>query len=145
MLSPSTLMKYRALYLMLGDASQIQSSGVGFSGVLFCYALIESYHTQETVRSIFGLFNVSAKLYPFILLILIQVILPGISFLGHLSGILVGLLAVSGLLQVVVPSQGIIGFIFSLSLHFSFSLFHKRSQVSISNVADPSPYFCIHE
>lgn len=32
--------------------------------------------------------------------------MPAISFLGHLSGILVGMLQVSGLLSPILPSQG---------------------------------------
>ena len=88
----------------LSDSRQLYSSGVGFSGVLFCYALLESFHSTEVTRSIFGIVNVPAKMYPFILLILIQVVLPNISFIGHASGLLVGLLTVFGFMQVVLPS-----------------------------------------
>lgn len=98
------------LYVLLAvlfsyvDAGQYYSSGVGYSGVLFTYALIEAYHTTETSRSIFGFFSVPAKMYPFILLIILQVVIPNISFLGHFSGILVGLLVVHGGLHVLLPS-----------------------------------------
>jgi hypothetical protein len=41
--------------------------------VLFTYALIEAFHSAESSRSVFGLFSVPTKAYPFILLVLIQV------------------------------------------------------------------------
>lgn len=52
---------------------QMNTGGVGFSGVLFTFALLESYHTTEVTRSIFGIINVPAKMYPFILLVALQV------------------------------------------------------------------------
>ena len=98
------------LYVLLAvlfsyvDPGQMFSSGVGYSGVLFCYALIEAYHTTETTRSIFGMFSVPSRMYPFILLIILQVVIPNISFLGHGAGILVGLLVVHGGLNFLLPS-----------------------------------------
>jgi hypothetical protein len=55
------------------DMGQLRSSGVGFSGVLFCYAIIEANHTVEVTRSFYGMFNVPAKLMPFVLLVVLQV------------------------------------------------------------------------
>lgn len=74
----------------------LNSSAVGYSGVLFCYALIESFHSFETSRSVFGLFSVPTKSYPFILLIILQFIMPNISLMGHLAGIIMGILIISG-------------------------------------------------
>ena len=101
-------MLYIALAVLFSyiDAGQFYASGVGYSGVLFTYALVEAYHTTEVSRSIFGLFSVPAKMYPFILLIILQVVIPNISFMGHLSGILVGLLVVYGGMNVLLPSTG---------------------------------------
>jgi hypothetical protein len=45
-------------------------------------------------RSVFGFFSVPAKLYPWVLLVLLQLLMPGISFLGHLGGILSGYLCI---------------------------------------------------
>lgn len=55
------------------DKTALGQSAVGYSGVLFCYAVIEANHTVESTRSVFGLFDVPAKLMPFVLLVLIQV------------------------------------------------------------------------
>lgn len=52
---------------------ELNTSAVGYSGVLFSYALIEAFHSTESSRSVFGLFSVPTKSYPFILLVLIQV------------------------------------------------------------------------
>ncbi|KAJ1432059.1 hypothetical protein B484DRAFT_395140 [Ochromonadaceae sp. CCMP2298] len=84
------------LYAMASQQpGELNTSAVGYSGVLFTYALIESFHATETSRSVFGCFNVPTKIYPFILLVLLQVVMPNISWWGHLSGLLVGLMLIS--------------------------------------------------
>jgi hypothetical protein len=64
---------FRLLTTVTFNPSYYYQMSVGFSGILFCYAVIESYHTIETSRSVFGFFNVPAKLYPFTLLIVLSV------------------------------------------------------------------------
>ena len=105
------------------DIQYLHTSAVGFSGVLFCYVLIESFHSNETSRSIFGFFSVPVKAYPIILLIVIQVtifclcivvpkfyckiIMPNISLFGHLAGILFGLILISRFgNSLLMPSDG---------------------------------------
>lgn len=66
-------LSFRLTALVTGNSSYLYSSGVGYSGVLFSYAVLESFHTTATSRSVFGLFSVPAKVFPFILLVLIQV------------------------------------------------------------------------
>jgi membrane associated rhomboid family serine protease len=88
-----------------GDIAWMYHAGVGFSGVLFTYATLESYHTTMQFRSVFGFFSVPAKVYPWILLVLLSVVLPGISFLGHLCGILSGMLFIIGAMDVLLPSS----------------------------------------
>jgi membrane associated rhomboid family serine protease len=56
-----------------GDSSYLFSNSIGFSGVLFSYAVIEAFHSPHTSRSVFGCFNVPTKAYPFVLLIILQV------------------------------------------------------------------------
>jgi membrane associated rhomboid family serine protease len=92
------------LSYMTGDPSYRGTSAVGYSGVLFTYAVIEAFHAREATRSIFGFFSVPSKIYPFILLIILQVIIPGISFFGHFSGVLFGLAICSGMAGLFIPT-----------------------------------------
>ncbi|KAH9322807.1 hypothetical protein KI387_017446, partial [Taxus chinensis] len=48
---------------------------------------------------VFGLFNVPGKWYAWILLILFQLLMPNVSFIGHLCGILTGFAYTHGLLN----------------------------------------------
>lgn len=94
-------------YYALQDISYLLSNSIGYSGVLFGYAAIESFHSNTPSRSIFGLFNVPTKAYPFILLIILQFMLPNISLFGHLGGLLAGILLMSGFGNALfIPSQG---------------------------------------
>ncbi len=92
------------LSLAFNNISWLYYSSVGFSGVLFSYAIIETYHSNMPTRSVFGLFEVPSKVYPWVLLVILQIMLPNVSWLGHVSGIIVGLLLLSGSLQFLLPS-----------------------------------------
>lgn len=61
---------------------------VGISGVLF--ALLVTSLEATTSVSIFGFFDMPAFWYPPALALLLQFFSPGLSFLGHLSGIAAG-------------------------------------------------------
>ncbi|KAI9145243.1 hypothetical protein BKA69DRAFT_553376 [Paraphysoderma sedebokerense] len=63
----------------------------GASGILFA---ILTANTMEVggSRVIYGAFSVHAAIYPWVLLVVIQILIPSASFGGHLSGILVGYL-----------------------------------------------------
>jgi hypothetical protein len=56
--------------------------------------------------SIFGLYSVPAKAYPWLLLVIWQLLVPHASFLGHLTGLLLGQLYVMGLLEWAMLSSG---------------------------------------
>lgn len=47
-----------------GSGTWLEMKAVGYSGVLFSYAVIESYSVNVQSRSLFGLFNVPAVVYP---------------------------------------------------------------------------------
>lgn len=55
------------------DPGGFGTNAIGYSGVLFSYAVIEAFHSTETSRSIFGIISVPVKLYPFVLLLVLQV------------------------------------------------------------------------
>eukprot|EP00762_Andalucia_godoyi_P002139 ANDGO_02596.mRNA.1 RHOMBOID-like protein 13 len=65
---------------------------VGFSCVLFALQTITVSLFPRSVVPMFGFFNIPAVLSPFVSLLIIQIIVPNASLLGHLAGILVGFL-----------------------------------------------------
>ena len=105
--------------------------------MLFAYAVLESYHSSMPTRSVFGLFNVPAKLYPWILLMVLQFMIPNISFMGHLSGILVGSMCVLGWMSVLLPSyeycQGVVEGIGFLARIKNCSNFHPTPSRSMTS------------
>ena len=100
------------LFVTCGYAPLMKRNCVGFSGVIFHLSVLETNHGitnngdngRTTTRSVFGLFEVSSKAYPYALLVAIQFIMPHVSFLGHLSGIIIGTMQCHGLLDRLFPS-----------------------------------------
>ena len=79
---------------------------VGFSGVLFQLSVLEANLSPNSSRSVFGMVQVPAYLYPWALLVVLQIFMPQISFVGHLSGIFVGTLQLYGVLDaLILPSD----------------------------------------
>ncbi|KAG9140850.1 hypothetical protein Leryth_010382 [Lithospermum erythrorhizon] len=76
---------------------------IGFSGILFSMIVIETSLSGAQSRSFLGLFNVPAKWYAWILLVVFQLLMTNISFLGHLCGILSGFAYTYGLFNVLIP------------------------------------------
>ncbi|KAG7369610.1 rhomboid family protein [Nitzschia inconspicua] len=86
-------------YIILGYDQLLYSHAVGFSGVIFHMSVLETYLHPRPSRSLFGFVSVPQTSYPWALLILLQFIMPQISFLGHLAGILTGNLQYFGVLD----------------------------------------------
>ncbi|KAH1090408.1 hypothetical protein J1N35_017665 [Gossypium stocksii] len=81
---------------------------IGFSGILFSMIVIETslsgvQSRRILVLSVFGLFNVPAKWYAFILLVVFQLLMTNVSLLGHLCGILSGFAYTFGLFNFLIP------------------------------------------
>ena len=91
--------------LLHRDSTWLGSRAVGFSGLVFGLIVIDNAESGASHRSIFGFFNVPAQLYPWALLLLWQLLLPGVSFLGHLGGVLAGEVLSRGMLQRCLPGQ----------------------------------------
>lgn len=89
---------------VLGTDDALYQHSVGFSGVLFHLSVLEAYQSKEASRSVFGFFRVPTKAYPWALLIALQIVIPNVSFLGHLAGILAGTLQLFGALDFLFPS-----------------------------------------
>ena len=93
-------------YVVLGYEALMLRNCVGFSGVIFQLSVLESnYGPEDRTRSVFGMMEVSSKAYPWALLLALQFIMPQASFLGHLSGILVGTMQCRGALNALFPSD----------------------------------------
>jgi len=93
------------LFVAFGYEQMMLQHSVGFSGVIFQLSVLESSLSPNRTRSVFGVFQVSSKMYPWALLVVLQFIMPQISFLGHLSGILIGTLQYYGVLDILFPSE----------------------------------------
>eukprot|EP01006_Ploeotia_vitrea_P032840 TRINITY_DN65018_c0_g1_i2.p1 TRINITY_DN65018_c0_g1~~TRINITY_DN65018_c0_g1_i2.p1 ORF type:complete len:392 (+),score=37.65 TRINITY_DN65018_c0_g1_i2:78-1253(+) len=63
---------------------------IGFSGVLFGLAYYHSKLATHQWETYFGLFDIPVQHKPWFDLVLISVLNPGASFVGHLSGLLSG-------------------------------------------------------
>jgi len=102
-------------YLMslLGFPTFLRQHSLGFSGVLFALVVGETWRSSESRRALFGVVRVPPKLYPFAMLIAMQLLLPNISFLGHLAGLLVGALETRGVFACLPPSKRLAGRVFS--------------------------------
>jgi thiamine transporter ThiT len=57
------------------------------------------------------MFDVPAKLTPFVLLVLLQILIPNISMLGHLAGVIFGLFSISSGINFLMPSKAFIEYI----------------------------------
>lgn len=99
----STLLLINVILSYIWKESFWYQGVAGYSGVIFALAVDETASSPHPYRSIFGLFSVPTKLYPWVLLIALQFLLPNVSFVGHLSGILVGGLHVAGCLRFLLP------------------------------------------
>ncbi len=133
-----TLVAGAASFLFGYDDWMYQHS-VGFSGVLFHFCVLECNMISNGPRSLFGIVHVPPPLYPWALLIILQMFMPNLSFLGHLSGILTGTLQFYGLLGVITIGRDVDDWLFFASLSrlpgFVFTQTENR------NFQEPSALF----
>ncbi|XP_051963000.1 rhomboid-related protein 4 [Xyrauchen texanus] len=111
---------------MTEDSSYSMQCAVGFSGVLFGLKVVNNHYYPGGVTYIMGL-SVASRYACWVELILIHIMNPGTSFVGHLSGILVGLLYTSGPLKRVMKTFS--GFVTS-SGHYDQQTYYNSSGYS---------------
>eukprot|EP01026_Neomeris_dumetosa_P025471 TRINITY_DN20981_c0_g1_i2.p2 TRINITY_DN20981_c0_g1~~TRINITY_DN20981_c0_g1_i2.p2 ORF type:complete len:217 (+),score=12.53 TRINITY_DN20981_c0_g1_i2:158-808(+) len=70
------------------DAASVECA-VGFSGVIFGLIAVSTQESSLQSYSVFGLFQVPSKYYPWVLLAVIQLLSARVSLVGHLAGLLV--------------------------------------------------------
>ncbi|XP_076831961.1 rhomboid-related protein 4 isoform X2 [Brachyhypopomus gauderio] len=109
------------------DPSYSMQCAVGFSGVLFGLKVVNNYYNPGVVTYIMGL-PVANRYACWVELILIHIMNPGTSFVGHLAGILVGLLYTSGPLKTLMKTCA--GFITSNGNFGRPSTYHNSSGYS---------------
>ncbi|EYU42729.1 hypothetical protein ABFS82_13G000900 [Erythranthe guttata] len=85
-----TLLLAKGLLLFDYDSPYYNEYSVGFSGVLFAMKVV-LYSRSDDYTHLYGLV-VPTRYAAWAELVLVQMFVPGVSFLGHLGGILAGLL-----------------------------------------------------
>ncbi|PSS23547.1 Rhomboid-like protein [Actinidia chinensis var. chinensis] len=110
---------------------------IGFSGILFSMIVIETSLSGVQYRSVFGLFNVPAKWYAWILLVVFQLLMTNVSLLGHLCGILSGFAYTYGLFNFLLPGTS-----FYSAIEYSswLSACVRRPKFILCTGANPSGY-----
>ena len=97
-LSVFTLLVTLFLQKKFYHESHLDTWGIGFSCVLFAFMTIHIFKVHGSL-SFFGisfptftvpLLSIPMNFYPFFQLLLMKIVIPNSSFLGHLSGILLG-------------------------------------------------------
>ncbi|GFR92752.1 rhomboid-related protein [Elysia marginata] len=84
---------------VLGNQSYLMSCAVGFSGVLFAMKVLTTHYSPSGRHYALGFIPIPSKYIFWAELVLIQIVAPNSSFVGHLAGILVGLAYVKGPLK----------------------------------------------
>ncbi|KJE92416.1 hypothetical protein CAOG_003393 [Capsaspora owczarzaki ATCC 30864] len=136
-----------ALLLAAGFPAAYYTTSIGMSGVIFSLLVISIHRTANASaaneqRSLCAIFTVPSSVYPWALLLVIQAFIPSVSFLGHLSGILVGYLFCLGLFDLIVTPQSIVS-------RLEGSVLSQRggfvaSSSSIASVPRSSPSSILH-
>ena len=93
-----------ALAEVLDTWSYVTSCAVGFSGVIFAVKVVSTHLQPHGMTYVMGVFPVPMRLACWAELLLISLLFPNVSFVGHLSGILVGLAFVSGPLRTLMDA-----------------------------------------
>ncbi|KAM9442999.1 rhomboid-related protein 4 isoform 4-T5 [Salvelinus alpinus] len=96
---------YLLLEMVLSEITQDPSysiqCAVGFSGVLFALKVLSNHYHPGGVSYVMGV-PVANRYASWVELVLIHLTSPGTSFVGHLAGILVGLLYTAGPLKIIM-------------------------------------------
>ncbi|KAI7996899.1 Rhomboid-like protein 15 [Camellia lanceoleosa] len=114
---------------------------IGFSGILFSMIVIETSLSGVQYRSVFGLFNVPAKWYAWILLVVFQLLMTNVSLLGHLCGILSGFAYTYGLFNFLLPGSS---FYSSIESSSWLSACVRRPKFILCTGGNPSGHIPTH-
>lgn len=95
-----------SLSVLLHDLSYLHTCAAGFSGVVFALKVVTTYNLPPGSTTNVFLFRVPSSVAYWVELGVIQILVPSVSFTGHLAGILVGLLYVKGPLKYIIHPGG---------------------------------------
>ncbi|XP_042595826.1 rhomboid-related protein 4 isoform X1 [Cyprinus carpio] len=112
---------------MTEDSSYSLQCAVGFSGVLFGLKVVNNHYHPGGATYIMGL-PIANRYSCWVELILIHIMNPGTSFIGHLAGILVGLLYTAGPLKSLMKTCA--GFVTSNGQHGGQQTYYNSSGYS---------------
>lgn len=95
-----------------GAPDWLDERAVGFSGVLFALKTVLSLRAETSAySSIYG-FRIPTRLVSWAELFLTQLFVPGTSFVGHLGGIVAGLVWAAGVERIVYSALGAVMMLF---------------------------------
>jgi len=92
------------LYLIISKVFSLNSCSAGLSGIIFSILVVDVSSSLEPTHPVLGLFSVPTAIYPWVLLVTMSILLPDVSFVGHLCGIISGYLYTFGILNFIIPS-----------------------------------------
>ena len=79
---------------------------VGFSGVIFGLMIMQAMRLPPGRKTSFFGIDIPSRVYPVVLLVVIQFLLPrSVSLLGHLSGLAMGYILCTGPGSILIPSS----------------------------------------
>ncbi|XP_056139597.1 rhomboid-related protein 4 [Lampris incognitus] len=126
------------LTVLTEDSSYSMQCAVGFSGVLFALKVLNNHYYPGGVTYVMGI-PVANRYASWVELVLIHLTSPGTSLIGHLAGILVGLLYTAGPLKSIMKTcAGLV----APSRHFSQpdTQYYSSSGYSGSRSSASQPY-----
>lgn len=83
------------------DKQYYKTCAIGFSGVIFALKVLTTHYWETGHRRYFGV-RISGKYAVWVELLAIQLMVPNASFVGHLAGILVGVMYTQGPLKFIM-------------------------------------------
>uniref|UniRef100_UPI003AAD5D58 rhomboid-related protein 4 n=1 Tax=Centroberyx gerrardi TaxID=166262 RepID=UPI003AAD5D58 len=111
------------------DQSYSMECAVGFSGVLFALKVLSNHYHPGGVTYVMGLgLPVSNRFASWVELVLIHLTSPGTSLIGHLAGIVVGLLYTAGPLKTIMETCA--GFVTSNGFNSRPTTYYRSSGYS---------------
>ncbi|XP_077064013.1 rhomboid-related protein 4 [Siphateles boraxobius] len=119
---------------MTEDSSYSLQCAVGFSGVLFGLKVVNNHYHPGGSTYVMGL-PIANRYSCWVELVLIHVMNPGTSFVGHLAGILVGLLYTKGPLKRLMKTCA--GFVTSNGHHGVQQTYYNSSGYSGYGMPNP--------